>query len=150
MLAMTALLAVGACASGGASGASAGGAPGPATAAINGALATKPAASNALPAGVTPAMVAVGDSIFNNTGCQRCHGKMGVGAANAPAFKGIKWQHGSGSYDDIVKTITTGVPADKITDPTRKFAMGARGGRSPLTDDQIKAVAAYVFTISRP
>jgi len=147
LLAMSAALAVGACASGG--GASAGSTPGPATAAIDGALATKAAPSNALPAGVTTAMVTVGDSIFNNGNCQRCHGKLGVGAANAPAFTGIRWQHGSGSYDDIVKTIVSGIPADQIKDPSHKFPMAGKGGRTPLTDDQIKAVAAYVFSISR-
>ena len=94
-------------------------------------------------------MITLGDSIFNNGGCQRCHGKGGIGAANAPAFKGIKWQHGNGTYEGIVKTIVEGVAATEIKDPTHKFPMSARGGRTPLTDDQIKAVAAYVFTISR-
>ena len=76
-------------------------------------------------------------------------GKGGIGAANAPAFKGIKWQHGNGSFEGIVNTVVTGVAATEIKDPTHKFPMGARGGRTPLTDDQIKAVSAYVFTISR-
>jgi len=115
-------------------------------------MAAKPAAGAGstakMPKGVTTAMVTLGDSIFNNGSCQRCHGKMGVGAANGPAFKGIKWQHGTGSYDDIVKTVISGVPADQIKDPSHKFPMGAKGGRSPLTDDQIKAVAAYVYSIS--
>ncbi len=113
------------------------------------ATAAKAAPASKLPASVTTAMVTLGDSIFNNGNCQRCHGKAGIGAANAPSFKGIKWQHGSGSYDDIVQTVIAGVPADQIKDATHKFPMQAKGGRTPLTDDQIKAVAAYVYTISR-
>ncbi len=147
-LVAVALAAAAACGGGAKTGATAGAAAKPAPASNN-AAAAKAAPSNKLPAGVTTAMVTLGDSIFNNGNCQRCHGKLGVGAANAPAFKGIKWQHGSGSYDDIVKTIINGVPMDQIKDPSHKFAMAAKGGRTPLSDDQIKAVAAYVFTISR-
>jgi len=121
----------------------------PAMAAASSAPAAKAAPASKLPSGVTVAMVTLGDSIFNNGNCQRCHGKAGIGAANAPSFKGIKWQHGSGSYDDIVKTVIAGVPADQIKDPTHKFPMSAKGGRIPLSDDQIKAVSAYVYTISR-
>ncbi len=146
-LTLAVALLAGACASGSAS---TGTAASPATAGGNGSgTMAANASSSALPAGVTPTMVALGDSLFNNGGCQRCHGKMGAGAVNAPGFKGIKWQHGSGSYTDIVKTITEGVPLTAIKDPTRKFAMRARGGPMALSDDQIKAVAGYVYTISR-
>lgn len=144
---MAAALLAGACASGSASSGGAA-AVAPAAGNGNGAMAASTPVSR-LPANVTPAMVALGDSLFNNGGCQRCHGKRGVGAPNAPAFTGIKWQHGNGGYNDIVKTITDGVPLASIKDPTRKFAMSARGGRMALTDDQLMAVGAYVFTISR-
>src|SRR6185369_11538539 len=102
-----------------------------------------------LPSGVTPQMVQLGDSIFNTASCQRCHGKQGVGAQNGPALASGKWTHITGSYDEIVKIITTGVPQQDIKDPSRRFAMRARGGVQPaLTDDQVRAVAAYVYTIS--
>ena len=147
LFAITAMFAVAACGGGSKSAAAPGAAPAPM--ASNAAPAPSAAPAAKLPATVTPAMIALGDSIFNNGGCQRCHGKGGIGAVNAPAFKGIKWQHGNGSFEGIVNTVVTGVPATEIKDPTHKFPMGARGGRVPLTDDQIKAVSAYVFTISR-
>jgi len=101
------------------------------------------------PAAVTTANVAMGDSIFNNGSCARCHGKGGVGAQNAPALDGKKWlQLKTGSFDEIVGIITSGVPAANIKDPSHKNAMGARGGRMALTDPQITAVAAYVYTLS--
>lgn len=116
-----------------------------------GGAANKAAASKApaKPAAVTPANIAMGDSLFNNGGCMRCHGKGGIGAANAPALDGKKWlQLKTGSFDEIVGIITTGVPAANIKDPTHKNPMGARGGRMALTDPQIQAVAAYVYTLT--
>ena len=107
------------------------------------------AAVPAKPAAVTPANIAMGDSIFNNGSCQNCHGKGGIGAANAPALTGKTWlQLTTGSYDEIVGIITTGVPIEKIKDKTHTRAMGARGGRMALTDPQIQAVAAYVYTLT--
>ena len=107
------------------------------------------AAAPVRPAAVTPANIAMGDSLFNTGNCQNCHGRGGVGGANAPALDGKKWvQLTTGSYEEIVGIITTGVPADKIKDKTRTRAMGARGGRANLTDAQIQAVAAYVYTLT--
>ena len=103
----------------------------------------------AKPAEVTPANVALGDSIFNNGSCQNCHGKLGVGGVRAPALDGKKWlQLKTGSYDEIVAIITTGVPAAAIKDSTHKNPMNPRGGRANLADAQIKAVAAYVWTLT--
>lgn len=101
------------------------------------------------PALVTAANVALGDSLFNNGSCQRCHGKGGIGAANAPVLDGKKWvQLKTGSYDEIVKIITEGVPQAAIKDPKHRFNMRARGGPMNLTDPQVKAVAAYVWTLT--
>lgn len=103
------------------------------------------------PALVTPANVTLGDSLFNNGGCQRCHGKAGVGAANAPALNGKKWvQLQTGSYEEIVKIITEGVAQAAIKDPSHRFPMRPRGGPMNLTDPQIQAVAAYVWTLTHP
>ena len=114
-----------------------------------GGAAIKAPAAPAKPAAVTAVNVTLGDSLFNTGACQRCHGKGAVGAANAPSLAGPKFlQMTTGSYDEIVKIITDGVAATAIKDPTHKFNMRARGGPMNLTDDQIKAVAAYVWTLS--
>ncbi len=103
------------------------------------------------PASVTLALIAQGDSLFNANSCAKCHGKGGVGATNGPDLTAGKWQHGTGSLEDIVHTITTGVPAAEIKDPTHKFNMRARGGVQPLlSDEQVKAIGAYVYKISHP
>ncbi|MEQ1691325.1 MAG: cytochrome c [Gemmatimonas sp.] len=108
-------------------------------------------AAPAKPAAVTPANIAMGDSLFNNGSCQRCHGKGGIGGTNGPVLDGKKWvQLTTGSFDEIVGIITTGVPAEKIKDPARRNPMRARGGPMNLTDPQIQALAAYIYTLTHP
>jgi mono/diheme cytochrome c family protein len=104
-----------------------------------------------MPAGVTPANIAMGDSIFNTTGapCQRCHGQKGIGAQNGPSLVTGPWLQSTGKYEEIVATITTGVPRTALKDQTRRFPMNPRGGPMNLNDDQVKAVAAYVYSLSR-
>ena len=106
-------------------------------------------AAPARPAEVTPANVALGDSLYNNGSCQRCHGKGGVGAQNGPRLDDNTWvQLPTGSYDEILRVIIEGVPRAAIKDTTRKNAMRPRGGPMNLDDAKAKAVAAYVWSIS--
>jgi mono/diheme cytochrome c family protein len=108
----------------------------------------------ALPPGVTTAMIAQGDSLFNNTNpqptpCARCHGPQGAGGQNGPSLTTGPWLQITGTVDDIAGVITTGVPRDKIKDPAHRNPMGARGGPMRLTDPQIRAIASYIWSISR-
>jgi mono/diheme cytochrome c family protein len=102
--------------------------------------------ADSLPPGVTAATIADGKKLFGGPGlCTACHG---------PAAKGIpglganltddKWLHSDGSYEAIVAQINAGVPATKSTSGV---AMPAKGGSS-LTDAQVRAVAAYVWSLS--
>jgi mono/diheme cytochrome c family protein len=114
--------------------------------------AAKPAAP-VMPAGVTPALIATGDSIYHAHACARCHGAKGVGGQNGPLLaKGdtAKWLHSSGKYEEIVATITRGVPRDSLRDKTRRFAMNPRGSNPPISDDAVKAVAAYIWKLNHP
>src|SRR5258708_2147105 len=97
----------------------------------------------AMPPGVTPAMIAQGDTIFNTNSCIKCHGPKGVGGVRAPNLTDQTWIHIDGSYDAIVKLVTTGFTKAEQKDPQYQFSMNPRGG-SKLTDDQIRAVAAYL------
>jgi mono/diheme cytochrome c family protein len=99
----------------------------------------------------TAAMVAEGDSIFHARSCRNCHGMDGKGAANGPNLTDQTFLHVDNSFQSYVTLITNGVPADQIKDPSHHVPMGGRGGRGvPLTDDQIKAVAAYAYSLSHP
>ncbi len=115
-----------------------------------GTAATAPVPSGpVMPAAVTALAIATGDSIFASGGCQRCHGVKGVGAQNGPSLVAGPWLHSTGKFDEIVATITNGVPRPALKDQTRRFPMNPRGGPMNLNDDQVKAVAAYVYSISR-
>jgi cbb3-type cytochrome c oxidase subunit III len=99
---------------------------------------------SAAPAGVTPAAIAQGDSIYHKNGmCYACHGTKAEGAVG-PNLTDAEWLHGDGSYDMIVATITSGVPADKAK---KGIPMPPKGGSS-ITDEEVKAVAAYVYSLS--
>lgn len=101
------------------------------------------------PASITPAMIALGDSIFHGKVggalCQICHGPAGKGVNPlGPSLVDAEWLHGDGSYGFLVQTINNGV--DK---PKKSAApMPAKGG-GQLTPPQIQAVAAYVYSLNR-
>jgi mono/diheme cytochrome c family protein len=103
---------------------------------------------DSLPPGVTPDMVKAGKSLFAGAGiCQACHGADAKGVPGMGAnLTDTKWLHSDGSYDAIVKQIMTGVPANKSTSGT---PMPPKGGGA-LTDAQVNAVAAYVWSLSHP
>jgi mono/diheme cytochrome c family protein len=102
------------------------------------------------PATITPQLIALGDSIFHGLvavgTCQSCHGEDGTGPTGvAPNLTDSLWLHGDGSWEFIYNTVTSGVMAPK------QFAsvMLPMGG-SGLTLDQVRAVSAYVYSLSHP
>ena len=97
-----------------------------------------------LPEGVTAAMVAEGEAVFTGAGiCFTCHLAGGVGGPLAPDLTDDVWINIDGSYQSIVDNIMTGVPEPK----EHPVLMLPKGG-APITDDQVKAAAAYVWTLS--
>lgn len=72
--------------------------------------------------------------------------------ANAKGLPGLAadltdktWLHGDGSMAAIIATIEKGVPK-----PKQAVAPMLPKGGVNLTSDQIRAVAAYVYSLSRP
>lgn len=100
-----------------------------------------------LPEGVTPEMVAEGKEIYGTTGlCYVCHGTEAEGMPGLGAnLNDTEWTHSDGSYKGIVQTIMTGVEASASSTGT---AMPPKGG-SGITDEQVRAVAAYVYLLSQ-
>ena len=117
----------------------------PATPAVAGPAAQPAMPAGQLPAGVTQAMVDEGKTLFHGAGiCYTCHGQNGVGVTGlGPNLSDATWLHSDGSYDAIVNQIMHGVTA---TESTTGVAMPAKGG-SAISDDQVKAVAAYVYSL---
>jgi cbb3-type cytochrome c oxidase subunit III len=107
-------------------------------------------AAGARPAGaqdtsaVTPAAIAKGDTIYHKTGlCYACHGSNAEGSVG-PNLTDAEWIHGDGSYEFIVATVTAGVPKEKAKSG---IMMPPKGG-STISDEDVKAVAAYVYSLS--
>lgn len=101
--------------------------------------------ADSLPPGVTKAMVAKGKSIFTGTGlCLACHGMEGKGGIG-PDLTDQSWLHGDGSYEAIVKLITTGVTAEE----SKTGQMMPPKGGSTISPEDVKIVAAYVWKLSR-
>jgi mono/diheme cytochrome c family protein len=98
-----------------------------------------------LPAGVTPQLVARGRTLYQGQTCVGCHGSDGRGSMAGGALTGPEWLWSDGSVDGIAATITRGV------DKPRKAsgAMPAMGGAA-LTPDDVRAIAAYVWTLGHP
>ena len=107
------------------------------------------AANGPVPAGATREMVALGARIYRGqTGgasCTGCHGANAEGSPLGPALSGKnkKWLWSDGSYAGIAKTITEGVSQPK----NYRSPMPPMGG-AQLTPDQVKAVAAYIWSLS--
>jgi mono/diheme cytochrome c family protein len=103
---------------------------------------SKPAAS--APAGITPELIAQGDKVFHGPGnCYACHGTNAQGAVG-PNLTDAEWLHSKGSFDEIVAQVTNGVPKEESKSG---IPMPAKGGGS-ISDDDVKAVAAYVYSLS--
>lgn len=99
-----------------------------------------------LPDGVTQEMVQEGKQLFTGAGlCSVCHGNDATGMPGLGAdLTDDEWIHGDGSYEFLVENIKNGVTAAESTSGT---AMPPKGGSS-ITDEQVRAVAAYVWTLS--
>jgi mono/diheme cytochrome c family protein len=110
-------------------------------------VAATDAMTQELPEGVTAAMVDEGKAIFNGAGiCMSCHGAKGEGIPNLGAnLADDEWLHIDGSYESIVANILKGVTAQESTSGV---PMPAKGGTA-ITDEQVRAVAAYVWTLSK-
>jgi mono/diheme cytochrome c family protein len=93
-------------------------------------------------------MVQTGDLIYRGqiggAGCTGCHGANGEGTPLGPPLTKHKWLWSDGSYAGIKKTIIEGVAQPK----QYRSPMPAMGG-AQLTPDQVSAVAAYVWSLSR-
>ena len=109
---------------------------------IGGGAGAVPKLAAGAPAGVTQEMVESGAQSFS-TVCAACHGAGGAGTPAAPPLNDAQWLNISGAYEEIVTIINNGVPNPK----EHPAPMPPRGGGS-FTDEQVRALGAYVFALS--
>lgn len=105
------------------------------------------AAPQELPEGVTMAMVEQGKTVYEGAGiCSSCHGPAGAGVPNLGAdLTDEEWLHSEGDYEGIVQTVMNGVTAEESSSG---IPMPERAGTT-ISDEQVRAAAAYVWTLSR-
>ncbi len=105
--------------------------------------ATGPVKAAVLAPGVTEAMVEDGRKLFSANTCVGCHGGDGAGTPIAPQLSDATWLNITGDYNEIVTVITNGVAMPK----QYPAPMLPKGGAA-ITDEQIKNIAAYIYSIS--
>jgi mono/diheme cytochrome c family protein len=104
-----------------------------------------PALTMDLPAGVTAAMVARGQQVFEGAGiCYTCHMQGGVGGPLGPNLTDDQWINTDGSFDGIVNVVLNGV-----TQPLEHPGIMLPRGGTNISDEDVRAVSAYVWTLSR-
>lgn len=101
-------------------------------------------------AAISASLVALGDSIFHGKAaggaCLMCHGADAKGTPGlAPNLTDAKWLNGDGTYAFIVNTVQNGV-ANPKEGPAPMPPMGG----AQLTPEQVRAVAAYVYSLTHP
>jgi cbb3-type cytochrome c oxidase subunit III len=100
-------------------------------------------ASGAAPSGASAEDVTAGQQIFSGTGnCYTCHGADAKGTALAPNLTDAEWINIGGTFAEIQTVVKTGVATPK----QHPAPMPAMGGAA-LSDDQVRQVAAYVWSL---
>src|SRR5690606_36033392 len=107
-----------------------------------GGIAAGVAAVETLPPGVSAGQVEQGRELFVT--CAVCHGLDAGGTQLGPSLRDAEWIHITGTLDEIEGVIRSGVPSPR-TYPVPMAEMGGAG----LDDEQLRAVASYVYAISR-
>jgi mono/diheme cytochrome c family protein len=96
---------------------------------------------------VSDSAVARGREVFHGSAnCSACHGVEGAGTDEGPPLTGALWLHGPGTYEWLAEQIRLGIPAHHTLSG---HAMPMRGW-SMMSDDDVRAVAAYVWSITHP
>ena len=93
----------------------------------------------------TTAMIARGDTVFHGPGnCYACHGSKGEGLVG-PSLIDAEWVHSKGTVEEIAAQVAKGIPKEQSKSG---IPMPPKGG-STMSDDDVKAVAAYVHSLSQ-
>lgn len=103
-------------------------------------------ASLPVPTGSSRQMVQLGDQVFHGAGgaaCTGCHGADARGTPLGPSLITRQWLWSDGSYDGITRVVRKGVPQPKqFREP-----MPPMGG-TQLNEEQVQAVAAYIWALN--
>jgi cytochrome c oxidase cbb3-type subunit 3 len=91
------------------------------------------------------ALIARGDAVFHGPGnCYACHGSKGEGLVG-PNLTDAEWIHSKGTLAEIEAQIQQGISKEESKSG---IPMPPKGG-STISDEDIKACAAYVHSLSQ-
>lgn len=103
-------------------------------------------AQGAEPQPAPDSVIARGARVYRGSAsCVACHGPTGRGTADGPSLADGIWIKGRGTYQELIQQVVHGAPR-------RESATGKpmpMRGWAGATDDEIRAVAAYVWSLSR-
>lgn len=110
------------------------------------ALASGPVAAQT-PDGVDEGLIREGETLYRSTAlCFACHGPNGQGVPGAGVdLTDDEWLHADGSFEAIVGQVLNGVGPSE----TKSGIIMLPKGGSVISDEQARAVAAYVWSLSR-
>lgn len=97
---------------------------------------------------ITEEMLRQGAMLLAEGTCSRCHSRDASGTNLGPDLTDDEWLHGDGSLEAIRSIVVSGVGKNEIKDPSRRQPMEPMG-QMMLDDNQIDALAAYVWSLSR-
>lgn len=92
-------------------------------------------------------LIEVGEGLYAEGSCSRCHGADGASGRNGPDLTDDVWVQSDGSLEGIWETIFWGVRRRDFHDPDRRFQMNPKGGMD-LEWEQMEALTAYVWSLS--
>lgn len=95
---------------------------------------------------MSDSLIQAGRKVYIGLGqCARCHGDQGQGTEEGVPLVSGSWKLGDGSYDWLVHVIRHAGVSARGRDGERQ----AMRGPALLFPDEIRAVASYVWSISR-
>jgi mono/diheme cytochrome c family protein len=107
----------------------------------------QPATLPPLPPRMTIQMLIQGDSIYHGRGnCAACHGVEAQGLPAAGDALTVGLNYAQPKWESIDSVIYLGIPEALTRSPMQ---MPPRGGKSDLTPEQVRLVAAYIWAISQ-
>ena len=90
-------------------------------------------------------LIAQGDAVYHGPGnCYACHGSKGEGLVG-PNLTDAEWIHSKGTLEEIEAQIIHGVSKEESKSG---IPMPPKGG-STISDEDVKACAAYVHSLSQ-
>jgi mono/diheme cytochrome c family protein len=105
------------------------------------------ATAGPLPPGVTQEMVEQGRQVYHGQGiCFTCHGQNGQGTQLGPSLADGTWLWVT-DEGNLLTELTTIIRTGVLQPKEYPAPMPAMGGVS-LSDDQVNAVAAYVYSLN--